>query len=140
MTRLLGLDYGGRTIGVALSDPGRAIAGPHAEIPHIGWGPSARAVKELALKAGTDEVVLGLPLNEDGSEGAQAAEVRGFAEALMRQGLQVAFQDERHTSQDAEESLKQGGKTWKEAKALVDRVAAALILQDYLDRMKAPNT
>ena len=133
MKRLLGLDYGQKRIGVALSDPGRRIASPHSVLTHRGWSKSAGDVKALAGELDAESVVLGLPYDMDGGLGDQAKEVQGFAEALRKQGLKVDFQDERLSSFEAEESLRAAGKSAKEAKDLVDQVAAALILQDYLD-------
>lgn len=133
MKRLLGLDYGQKRVGVALSDPGRRIASPHSVLAHGGWGPTARAVQALMEETGAEYVVLGLPYDMDDSLGGQAREVQGFAEALRKRGLKVAFQDERLTSFQAEDSLKAAGKTARQAKGLVDQVAAALILQAYLD-------
>ena len=133
MSRLLGLDYGDQRIGVALSDPGCLIATPHSVLRHIGWGPTARAVRQLLEKTGSEYIVLGLPYNVDGSLGAQAQEVLGFAEVLRQQGLRVELQDERLTSMEAEDSLRAGGKNWQQSRTLVDQVAAALILQAYLD-------
>lgn len=132
--RLLGLDYGAARIGVALSDPSGRIASPHSVIRHIGWGPSARAVAQLVRENGCAYVVLGLPCHMDDHEGAQAREVRGFAEVLRKQGLRVEFQDERLTSQEAEDALREGGVPIRQSKGLVDQVAAALILQAWLDR------
>lgn len=139
MKRLLGLDYGGKRIGVALSDEGRRIASPHSLIIHKGWGPSAHRVKELVQALDAGYVVLGLPLHLDGQQSQQAEEVLGFARVLRENGLRVELQDERLTSQEAEEALKAGGKTWQEAKDLVDQVAAALILQAYLDEHPTDN-
>lgn len=133
MKRLLGLDYGASRIGVALSDPGRAIASPHSAIHHSGWGPSARAVKRLLLETDSEYVVLGLPLDMSGTAGSQAQETLGFARVLRGQGVRVALQDERLTTFEAEEALKNAGKTREERRDLVDQVAAALILQAWLD-------
>ena len=132
--RLLGLDYGAARIGVALSDPSGKIASPHSVLRHIGWGPSARAVAQLARENDCAYVVLGLPCRMNGREGAQAKEVRGFAEVLRKQGLRVEFQDERLTSREAEDALREGGVPIRQSKGLVDQVAAALILQAWLDR------
>ena len=133
MKRILGLDYGDQRIGVALSDPGCLIATPYSVLRHIGWGPTARSVKQLLEETGSDYIVLGLPYNEDDSLGSQAQEVLGFAEILRQQGLRVELQDERLTSMEAEDSLRAGGKNWQQSRTLVDQVAAALILQAYLD-------
>ena len=133
MKRILGLDYGNQRIGVALSDPGCLIASPHSVLRHFGWGPTARSVRQLLEETGAEYIVLGLPYSMDGSLGDQAQEVLGFAGGLRQQGLRVELQDERLTSMEAEDSLRAGGKNWQQSKTLVDQVAAALILQAYLD-------
>jgi len=131
--RLLGLDFGLKRIGVALSDEGRLLARPHSLIEHRGWGPSARAVEELLARLDAEYAVLGLPYDMNGDLGSQAQEALGFAEALRKKGIRVELQDERLTSLEAEDILREQGHSWQQSKALVDQVAAALILQAYLD-------
>lgn len=132
----MGVDYGEKRIGIAASDEGRLIATPHSVIRHGGWGPDIRAIKRLMTELDAAYVVLGLPRNADGSEGFQAREVRLFAGQLMASGVRVDFADERYTSIEAEEALIEGGLTRAERKKKVDQVAAALILQGYLDRQR----
>lgn len=133
MKRLIGLDYGDKRIGVALSDESRTIASPHSVITHKGWGPTAKAVAQLLRDTDADFVVMGLPCHLQGGIGRQAEEALGFSKVLEKHGIKVVMQDERLTSVSAEECLREGGKTAKQSKALVDQVAAALILQAYLD-------
>ena len=76
--RVLGLDIGDVRIGTAVSDPGRTIATPVEVIRRIGWGPDVRKIAELCNRFDTREIVSGLPLNMDGSEGFQAGKVRAF--------------------------------------------------------------
>lgn len=132
----MGVDYGEKRIGIAVSDEGRLIATPHSVIPHAGWGPDIRAIKRLMTELDADYVVLGLPRNADGSEGFQAREVRLFAGQLAASGVRVDFADERYTSLEAEEALIEGGLTRAERKKKVDQVAAALILQAYLNSQR----
>lgn len=133
MKRLIGLDYGDKRIGVALSDESRTIASPHSVIPHKGWGPTAKAVARIIQETDAEFVVMGLPCHLEGGLGKQAEEALGFARVLEKHGIKVMMQDERLTSVTAEDALKEGGKTARESKLLVDQVAAALILQAYLD-------
>lgn len=133
MKRLIGLDYGDKRIGVALSDESRTIASPHSVIPHKGWGPTAKAVAQIMRDTDAEFVVMGLPCHLEGGMGKQAEETLGFARVLEKHGIRVMMQDERLTSVTAEDALKEGGKTARESKLLVDQVAAALILQAYLD-------
>lgn len=134
MSLLLGLDYGNARIGVAFGDESGRIATPHSVIPHRGWNPSAKAVRQLMDDFDARAVVLGLPHNMDGSLGEQAQEVLGFAEVLRKMGVTVHLQDERLSSFEAEEQLQAQGKNPRQIKTLVDQVAAAIILQSYLDK------
>jgi len=133
MKRILCLDVGDVRIGVAVSDPTRTIASPVEVIRRIGWTPDCRRIKELCDIYETDEVLSGLPLNMDGSEGFQAGKVREFCRQLEKYGLKVCFQDERLTTVTAEDALLEDGMTRSERKRNVDKVAAAVILQQWLD-------
>ncbi len=136
MSRLLGLDYGDKRIGIAISDETRLIASPHSVVLHRGWGPTAQTIARLMQETGAEFVVMGLPLMADGETGPQAEEALGFSKALHKLGIRVELQDERYTSLAAEDSLREGGQTAKQSKTLVDQVAAALILQAYLDSQR----
>ena len=136
MSRLLGLDYGNVRIGIAVGDPSSGLATPHSVICHQGWRPTARAVKQLAGSLGAETLVMGLPYTMEGQLGDQAQEVLGFAEVLKQEGLTVILQDERLSSFEAEERLQAAGKDARQIKTLVDQVAAAIILQSYLDKQR----
>ena len=131
--RILCLDVGDVRIGIAVSDPGRRIATPVEVLKRVGWGPDSRHIKALCDQYETDEVLSGLPLNMDGSEGFQAQKVREFCAQLEKQGLKVIFQDERLTTVTAEEALLEDGMRRKDRKKNVDKVAAAVILRQWLD-------
>lgn len=131
--RILCLDVGDMRIGVAVSDPLRTIATPVEVIRRVGWGPDCRRIKELCDRYETETVLSGLPLNMDGTEGFQARKVREFCAQVEKQGLRVLFQDERLTTVVAEEALAEDGLGWEERRQRVDKVAAALILQQYLE-------
>ena len=131
--RILCLDVGDVRIGIAVSDPGRRIATPVEVLKRVGWGPDSRHIKALCDQYETDEVLSGLPLNMDGSEGFQAQKVREFCAQLEKQGLKVIFQDERLTTVTAEEALLEDGMRRKDRKNNVDKVAAAVILRQWLD-------
>lgn len=136
MSRLLGLDYGNARIGVAVGDEASGLASPYCVITHQGWQPTARSVLKLmdALKA--QALVLGLPYTLEGETGEQALEVLGFAEVLRKLGATVHLQDERLSTFEAEEMLRAQGKDARQIKELVDQVAAAIILQSYLDKTR----
>jgi len=131
--RIVALDIGDVRIGVAVSDLTRTIATPVEVITRIGWGPDIRKIREICERFGTGFIVSGLPLNMDGSEGFQAKKVRDFCAMLARSGLHVEFQDERLTTVTAEDALAEGGISRQERKQKVDKVAAAIILQQWLD-------
>ena len=131
--RILALDIGDVRIGIAVSDPTRTIATPVEVLRRVGWGPDTRRIKALCERYETDEVLSGLPLNMDGSEGFQARKVRDFCAQLEKAGLTVLFQDERLTTVVAEDALLEDNMSREDRKSTVDKVAAAVILQQWLD-------
>jgi len=130
--RFLGLDVGGKRIGVAVSDEMGLIASPVAMVP---MGPRAGAeIRAHATRLGVVRLVVGLPVGMSGREGPQAAEVRSFVEEIRPTvDLPVEYWDERLTTSIAEKSLIAGGSRRDKRKQQVDAVAAAVILQGYLD-------
>ena len=133
MSRVLGLDVGDKRIGVALSDEGRLIASPLTVIQSVGWGPDSREILRLMEEHGADLIVCGLPRNMDGSEGFQAEKVRRFMQVLIDRGVPVLWMDERLTTVSAQRALIEGGVRREDRKKSVDKVAAAVILQAWLD-------
>ena len=131
--RILCLDVGDVRIGIAVSDPTRTIATPVEVLTRIGWGPDTRRIAELCRQYGTTEIVSGLPLNMDGTEGFQAEKVRAFCAQLEKAGLHVQFQDERLTTVSAEDSMLEDNLSRADRKKRVDKVAAAVILLQWLD-------
>ena len=138
--RVLGIDYGQRRIGLALSDATGLLARPWKTIALHGG--AARAADVLAAEAsrllaeddGLAAVVLGFPRRLSGEPNEQTAKVEKLANSLRsRLTVPVVLQDERLTSREAEHLLAQRIKDWRKRKALLDAAAAALILQDYLD-------
>ncbi len=134
--RILGLDVGDRRIGVALSDGMQWIASPHSVYTRVGYGPDVKHIQRLYAENGAILVVCGLPRNMDGSVGFQAEKVMAFADKLREAGLPVAFQDERLSTVSAHQALIEGGMRRDERKGTVDKVAAAVILQAYLDAQR----
>lgn len=135
--RILALDIGDVRIGIAVSDPSRTIATPLEVLKRVGWGPDTRYIKALCDKYETDQILSGLPLNMDGSEGFQAQKVRAFCEQLEKAGLSVTYQDERLTTVVAEDALLEDNMSRADRKKNVDKIAAAVILQQWLDEQKA---
>ena len=130
--RIVALDIGDVRIGVAVTDPTRTIASPVEVITRVGWGPDTRRIKAFCDRFETELVVSGLPLNMDGSEGFQAKKVRDLCAQLEKAGLTVFFQDERLSTVTAEDALLEGSLSRQERKGKVDKVAAAIILEQWL--------
>ncbi len=133
MSRVLGLDVGDKRIGVALSDESRTLASPLCVIQSVGWGPDSREIMRLMAAHGADLLVCGLPRNMDGSIGFQAEKIQRFMQVLADQGVAIEWMDERLTTVSAQRSLIEGGMRREDRKNTVDKVAAALILQAWLD-------
>ena len=139
MMRFMGLDVGDKRIGVALSDDGAAIATPIETIHRSGNRKDVTKLLELARDRDVSGIVVGIPYLADGSEGRQAEKIRGFIAAVEAQTeLPIATWDERYTSADAEDLLREAAvSSRRRRKGAVDRIAAALILQGYLDARRA---
>ena len=129
----MGLDVGDKRIGIALSDGMQWIASPHSVYVRVGYGPDVKHIGRLYAENEAVLVVCGLPKNMDGSVGFQAEKVMAFADQLKEAGLPVVFQDERLSTVSAHQALIEGGMRRDERKGAVDKVAAAVILQSYLD-------
>ena len=137
-TPWLGLDLGEKTIGVAASDATRMIASPLVLIRKTKFTQDAEAVLRLMDERRASGLVIGLPLNMDGSEGPRAQSCRAFARNLQRlREVPVAFQDERLSTTAVERFLiDELDLTRKRRAGVVDRTAAAWILQGALDRLR----
>ena len=137
--RILGLDVGTARIGVALSDELGLTAQPLASLT-VDGGVRRTAERILALcsEHGVGRVVIGLPLALDGGDrGASSRRSRAVGAALEAAALEVVYWDERFTTAEAERLLVSSGVRRKDRRAAVDKVAAALILQGYLDAGEA---
>jgi putative Holliday junction resolvase len=136
--RVLGIDFGERRVGVALSDPTGTIASPLPTLKRrTGKRPPLAALEALVQEYGVEALVMGLPLTPSGEESEWTMAVREVGNALAkRTGLPVHFMDERFTSVQAERAIRSLGlpKKKREQKERVDAAAAALILQLWLDR------
>lgn len=130
--RVIALDVGDVRVGVAVSDPSRTIAQPLEVYRRVGYGPDSRHILALCETYGTQTVLVGLPLNMDGTPGPQAAKARAFGQLLMDAGLTVLYQDERLTTVTAERALIDGGVRRQERRQHVDKLAATLILTQWL--------
>lgn len=135
----MGLDLGTKTIGLALSDLGRRIASPLETIRRTKFRVDAEALLKLCAKHGVAGFVLGLPLNMDGTEGPRAQATRAFARNLAGlTAIPLAYWDERLSTAAVTRTLLEADASRARRAELVDKLAAAYILQGALDRMQRP--
>jgi putative holliday junction resolvase len=134
-----GLDLGAKTIGVAVSDGGLMIASPLALIRRTKFTADAEALFKLMDGRGAGGIVIGLPVNMDGTEGPRAQSARAFARNLLRlKDIPIAFWDERLSTEAVNRMLIDEADTTRARRAeLVDKAAAAWILQGALDRLRS---
>lgn len=135
--RKMALDIGTVRIGIATSDPMGIIAGGYETYTRTKEeSKDLSYLADLAKNKGCDALVLGLPLNMDGTEGEKVAEIRDFAEKLSQYtDIKIVFQDERLSTVSAQKMLIESGVRREKRKNVVDKVAATIILQSYLDRI-----
>ncbi|MGE5244238.1 MAG: Holliday junction resolvase RuvX [Betaproteobacteria bacterium] len=138
--RILGVDWGLRRIGLAISDASGTLARPLRTLRVSGFPDALAQVAAETARLSEDEdglagVVVGLPRRLDGTPTAETPQVEAFVAALReRIRVPIVLQDERLSSQEAESRLAVGERDWRARKARLDAAAAAVILQDYLDR------
>lgn len=138
--RVLGIDYGRKRLGLALSDEEGILASPFPVYQRRGLDQDLTFLARLAGEKEVERIVLGLPLNMDGSLGKMANETLAFAKALQKaSALPVDTFDERLTSAEAERVLVQADLSRVRRKTLQDSLAAVLILQGYLERLRNTN-
>lgn len=136
MSRYLGVDYGTRRVGLALSDPLGMTAQPLSVVPRRDLD---EALRRIADQYDIEVVVVGLPTGLGGHEGDSATEARDLGEHIAGLlGVEVVHVDERFTSRMAEGALLSSGMKRRDRKETVDKVAAAIILQTYLDSRRSP--
>ena len=134
MGRILGLDYGDRRIGLALSDPLKMIASPFKFIINTGDDEVLDSLKILIAEEDIEAIVVGLPIGMKGQETKQTTKVREFSELLSSLTIPISFEDERLSSVSAEKSMIQQKIKTGHNKGMIDQRAAAILLQQYLDR------
>lgn len=132
-----GLDFGDKTIGVAVSDTFRQVATPLLTIRRVKFTTDAEELLALVAKRSIVGLVLGLPLNMDGTEGPRVQKTRAFARNLSRlTPIPMGFWDERLSTVAAERALLEADTSRKRRAEVIDHVAAGYILQGALDRMR----
>lgn len=135
--RIIGLDYGTKTVGVAISDENEIIASPYTTIERkhaTKLRQTYAAIEQIIEEYDIGLIVLGYPKNMNNTEGERAQSTKEFAEALERRtGLSVVLHDERLTTVEADRILEETGVAHSARKQHIDKMAAAIILQNYLD-------
>ena len=134
MNRVMGLDIGTKRIGIALSDPLLITAQPFDTIERIPEKSALEKLEDIIKAYNVNKVVAGLPIMMNGDFGVQAQDCKSFGEKISQKAkIDVIFVDERLTSFQAEEILKSQKAKYTKNKGLVDKIAASIILQEYLD-------
>tara|TARA_Y100000590_G_scaffold402852_1_gene488954 strand:+ start:259 stop:672 length:414 start_codon:yes stop_codon:yes gene_type:complete len=134
MGRALGIDYGERRVGLALSDKSSLIASPYKTLQYFSEDDLISEIKKIVLDKEIEIFVIGLPLNMKGNDSAQTKKVRKFKKLLSGLELPIIYEDERFSSTIAKNSLVLQNVKTGYNKSEVDRTAAAIILQQYLDK------
>ena len=133
--RVLGVDYGEARTGLAISDATRFLASGIGNVQGGGLEKTAERVLEAAREQGAVAVVLGLPVNMNGTEGPKAARIRELA-AMIERELPVYLMDERMTTMSAARYLNETNTRGKKRKGVIDTLSAQIILQNALDRLR----
>ncbi|WP_311562101.1 Holliday junction resolvase RuvX [Peptoniphilus duerdenii] len=140
MNRFLGLDVGDKYIGVSISDTTCTIASNLVTIRRTSNDKAYEEIEGILNDYNIGTVVVGVPINMDGSDTVMSKRIRKFARKLTPKfGVEVIFQDERFTSIEAERTLIQSNVRRKNRKKYIDQLAASIILQTYIDRMNNDN-
>ena len=134
MGRVLGIDYGDSRIGLAMSDPLKIIASPFKTIRNEGNEKCLQVFQSLIKQKDVEAIVVGLPIGLKGQETAQTKKVREFANLLYTLKLPIRLEDERLSSVSAEKSMIQQNIKTGHNKGLIDQRAAAIVLQQFLDK------
>lgn len=133
--RIMSIDHGAVRVGIAISDPMQIIARPYKVI--INNDNLLDEITSIIKKEGIRKIILGLPLNLNGVDTQKTKEVREFAEKLKKGiSIPVILWDERYTTVEANEALQKMGYNIHECKDVIDKVAASLILRNYLENNK----
>ncbi|MDZ4393826.1 Holliday junction resolvase RuvX [Cypionkella sp.] len=133
---ICGLDLGDKTIGIAVSDLRRSVSTPIHTVRRTKFTEDAAALLKILTERNIAGIILGLPLNMDGSEGPRVQSTRAFARNLIKlTDLPITFWDERLSTVAAERALIEGDTSRKRRREVIDQVAAGYILQGALDRL-----
>jgi len=133
MHKIMALDVGTKRIGVALSDFLHMLASGNCLVDRMPEALAVEKIKKIATENRVEKIVIGVPLNMDGTKGSQADDCIGFAENFQGD-FEVIFEDERLTSEAAEENLRNRNIDFRKNKGLVDIESACIILEQYINR------
>ena len=134
MHKIMALDVGTKLIGIALSDYLQVIATPHSTIQREPENKAIEQLCKIAKENRVEKIVVGVPINMDGTQGFQAQNCIDFAQKIL--GFDIIFEDERLTSEEAEQRLRTRKIDFRKNKGLVDMESACVILEQYLSRKK----
>ena len=132
MHKIMALDVGTKRIGIALSDYLQVIATPHSTIPREPDNKAIETITQIAKENRVEKIIIGVPINMDGTQGFQAQNCIDFAQKIL--GFDIIFEDERLTSEEAEQRLRSRKIDFRKNKGLVDMESACVILEQYLGR------
>lgn len=132
MHKIMALDVGTKRIGIALSDYLQVIATAHSTITREPEKKAIEIITQLAKENRVEKIIVGIPINMDGSQGFQAQNCIDFAQKIL--GFDIIFEDERLTSEEAEQRLRSRKIDFRKNKGLVDMESACVILEQYLSR------
>lgn len=133
MPRILALDPGSRTVGLALSDPLQLIASPFGAIPYTGDARLVAAVREIVAEQDVSLVLVGFPVRDDGYEGEGCRRSRRIVAAFERAGIRAVLRDESSTTEEAMDVTRRHGMDRRRSKRAKDAIAASFILSSYLE-------
>ena len=134
MARALGIDFGEKRVGLALSDKSNIIASPYKTLQYFSENDLISEIKKIVFEKKVKIFVMGLPLNMKGKDSVQTKKVRRFKKLLSVLELPIVYEDERFSSIIAKNSLVLQNVKTGHNKSEIDRTAAAIILQQYLDK------
>lgn len=132
MHKVMALDVGTKRIGIALSDYLQVIATPHSFISRTPEDKAIEEINKIAKENRVEKIVVGIPINMDGSFGFQAEDCKEFSQKLV--GFDIILEDERLTSEEAEQRLRSRKVDFRKNKGLVDMESACVILEQYLGK------
>ncbi len=132
MHKIMALDIGTKRIGIALSDFLQVIATPHSTIARMPEEKAIEAIKNVAKENRVEKIIVGIPINMDDSKGFQAQDCINFSQKIS--GFDIIYEDERLTSEEAEQRLRSRKIDFRKNKGLVDMESACIILEQYLSR------